>query len=383
MHMKYSLFIISIPVLLLSFSCHRSPGEESSSSLGPSINSDDVEGTISISREQFESMNMMVGDAVPTMFSTRVSANGYVEASPSGRAEIGTLISGRVRQINFSTGDYVKRGQTLFTLESYELILLQQSYAEAFQRLKLLKTEYDRMKVLWDEKVAAQKDFQKVESEYRIVQAEAEGLKAQLKMIYIDPEVIENGNIVPYLQVKSPISGTITRQQLMLGQHLEPMEAAMEIVNENKLRLRLELFEKSLPDLLVGQQVQYSLPDRPDRIFTATLSHIGKSVSFETRTVECYAKIEEKDKMAFVNNMFVESTIITCEREALAIPEEALIREPERDFVLILTHETADEMTFQKIPVRTGATRQGHTELLEENLTSILIEGTYSLWTDE
>ena len=381
--MKYTLFIISIAVLLLGFSCNRSPGDVDTTSLDAELYSGDEAGKISISREQFESMHMKVGNPVPTMFSNWVSANGYVEASPSGRAEVGTLISGRVRQINFSAGDFVKRGQTLFTLESYELILLQQSYAEAFQRLKLLKTEFERMQVLWNEKVAAQKDFLKAESEYRIVQAEAEGLKAQLKMIYVDPEVIENGNIVPYLQVKAPISGTITRQQLMLGQHLEPMGAVMEIVNGNELRLRLELFEKSLPDLLVGQQVQYTLPDRPDRIFTATLSHIGKSVSFETRTVECYAKIEEADKLAFVNNMFVESSIITCEREALAIPEEALIRESERDFVLILTHETADEMTFQKIPVRTGSTRQGHTEILEETLTSILLEGAYNLWTDE
>ncbi|MDF1573831.1 MAG: efflux RND transporter periplasmic adaptor subunit [Bacteroidales bacterium] len=381
--MKYSLLIISIPLWLLSFSCHRSPGDESTSSPGAVLNNSDETGKISISREQFESMNMKVGDPVPTMFSNRLSANGYVEASPTGRAKIGTFMSGRVKQINFSTGDFVKSGETLFTLESYELILLQQSFAEAFQRLKLLQADYERLQVLWDEKIAAQKDFLKAESEYKSLQAEVEGLKAQLRMIHIDPEVITKGIMIPYLSVKSPISGTVIRQKLVLGQHIEPLETAMEVVNVKELRLRLELFEKSIPDLEVGQQVEFSLPDRPDQLYRATLSHIGKSVSSETRTVECYARIAEKDKMAFVNNMFVESTIITCEREALAIPEEALIREPERDFVLILTDETADQMTFRKIPVRTGTTRQGHTEILEEDITSVLMEGAYNLWTDE
>ena len=380
MRMRFSLLIISLPVLLLNYSCHRSAGEKNTPPSGAESRLTDEAGKITISREQFESMNMKVGDPAATMFSVSVTANGYIEASPSGSAKISTLISGRVRQINFSSGDFVKSGQTLFTLESHEIILLQQSYAEAFQRLKLLKADYERMQVLRDEKIAAQKDFLKAESEYRSMHAKVEGLKARLKMIHIDPSVIEKGNIVSYLSVKSPISGTITRQQLVLGQHVVPLETAMEVVNEDKLRLRLELFEKSIPDLVIGQQVKFSAPDRPESNYTATLSHIGKSVSFETRTVECYAKIDDEDKTVFVNNMYVESSIVTCEREALAIPEQALIREPDRDFILILTEEKGDQMTFQKIPVRTGATRQGHTEILDENITSILIEGVYSLW---
>lgn len=381
--MRYSLLISSIPLLLLGFSCHRSSGEENPLPQGVEGVSGDEAGTIRISREQFNSMHMKVGDPLATIFSKRISANGYVEASPTGSAKIGTLISGRVRQINCSAGDFVRSGQTLFTLESHELILLQQSYAEAFQRLKMLQADYERLQVLWKQKVAAQKDFLKAEAEYRIVQAESEGLKARLKMMYIDPEVIEEGTIVPYLPVKSPISGTITRQQLVLGQHLAPLETALEVVNENQLRLRLELFEKSIPDLMVGQKVQYSLPDRPDQVYIATLSHVGKSVSMETRTVECYARIAEEDKGAFVDNMFVESYIITCEREAPAIPETAVIRERDRDYVLLLTEEKGNQMTFRKVPVRTGVSRRGYTEILDEGLASLLIEGAYSLWSDD
>jgi len=381
--MRISLLFISIPVLLLNYSCHSNAGEENTPQSGAESSMTDEVGKITISREQFESMNMKVGDPTAMMFSDAVTANGYIEASPGGSAKISTLISGRVRQINFSTGDVVKSGQTLFTLESHEIIILQQSYAEAFQHLKLLKSDYERLQELWKEKIAAQKDYLKAESEYKSMHAEVEGLKARLFMIHIDPVVIEQGNIVPYLSVKSPISGNITRQHLVLGQYVVPHETAMEVVNGDKLRLRLELFEKSIPDLVIGQQVEFAPPDRPERKYKAVLSHIGKSVSFESRTLECYAKIVEKDKTAFVNNMYVECSIITCEREALAITEQALIREPDRDFVLILTEEKGNQLTFQKIPVRTGATRHEHTEILDENITSILIEGVYSLGSDE
>ena len=75
--------------------------------------------------------------------------------------------------------------------------------------------------------------------------------------------------------------------------------------------------------------------------------------------------------------------IITCEREARAIPEKALIREPDRDFVWTLVDEKEDQLIFRKIPVHTGVTREGNTEVLDEELSSVLLEGAYNLWSEE
>jgi cobalt-zinc-cadmium efflux system membrane fusion protein len=381
--MKFSLLIISIPVLLSFNSCHRGAGVEHNSSSGEEGYMTEEAGDITISREQFESMDMEIGERVPMMFSNWVTANGYIEASPTGSARISTLIAGRVSKIYCSSGDYVQAGQTLFTLESHEIILLQQAYAEAVQRLKLLKADYERARSLWDEQIGAEKDFLKAESEYRSAMTEVEGLKARLKMIHVDPSAIEGGHIVPYLEVKTPISGTITRQDLVLGQHVEPLETNMEVVNPDKLRIRLELFEKSIADLMVGQKVHFATPDLPEREMKATLSHIGKSVSPETRTLECFAEIDAEDKKVFVNHMYVEARIVTCERETWAIPDAALIREPDQDFVLVLIQEEEGMMTFRKMPVQTGFTTHGHTEILDENISSILLVGTYNLWSEE
>lgn len=381
--MKFSLLIISIPVLLSFNSCHRSAGDENNSSSGEEGYMTEEAGEITISREQFESMDMEIGERSPMMFSNWVTANGYIEASPTGSAKISTLISGRVRQIYFSSGDYVQGGQTLFTLESHEIILLQQAYAEAYQRLILLKADYERARSLWNEQIGAEKDFLKAESEFRSAQAEVEGLKARLKMIHVDPSAVEQGQIVPYLEVKTPISGTITRQDLVLGQHVEPLETNMEVVNPDKLRIRLELFEKSISELMVGQKVNFSTPDLPERKMQATLSHVGKSVSPETRTVECFAEIAKEDKRHFVNHMYVEAMIVSCERETWAIPDAALIREPDQDYVLVLVREEQGKMTFRKTPVQTGFTRHGNTEILDENISSILLVGTYNLWSEE
>ncbi len=99
--------------------------------------------------------------------------------------------------------------------------------------------------------------------------------------------------------------------------------------------------------------------------------------------MQCYATIKPEESSLFLDNMYVEAEIITCEREALALPETALIREPDRDYVLILLEENDQSYTFRKMPVQTGVTRQGFTEILEDDLSSVLVEGVFSLWTEE
>jgi len=381
--MKVSLLIISIPVLLSFNSCKQSSGGENGPLTGEEIMQVDTASEVSLTREQFESMEMEIGDPAPMRFFQLVSANGYIQASPTGSARIGTLVSGRVRQINVATGDRVRVGQTLFSLESNEIILLQQNYAEAIQRLKLLMSDFERMEQLWEQNVGAKKDYLKAESEYKQMQAEVEGLKKRLEMIHLDPSVVENGRIVPYLEVKSPVSGTITLQELVLGQFVEPSEIAMEVVDENQLRLRLELFEKSMADLAKGQAVTFFLPDQTERTYQAILTHIGKTVSLDSRTVECFAELDKEDRGQFINNMYVEAAIITSEREAMAVPEEALITEQDGDFVLTLISEENGRLTFRKVPVQTGLSSQGFTEILDEGLKDVLLKGTYNLWTEE
>jgi len=381
--MKRLLLILWIPLLLCFSSCQRSnsSGEDS---LKESVESTPAySGDITLSREQFETAGMQIGIPQLRRFSNSIMTNGFIVPSRTGAAEISTLISGRVLQIYHSTGDYVKKGTTLFTLESDEIILLQQTYAEAFQQLKLLQADFDRLKSLSDENIVARKDFLKAESDLRITQVKAEGLKSRLKMIHIDPSQVEQGVVVPFQSLISPINGFITRQDLVMGQYIELNETPVEIIDPNNLRLRLQVFENSMTEVAEGQEVIFSLPDQPEKKFHATLSKLGRAVSVETWSVQCYAKIKPEDSSLFLENMHVEAEIITWDREALALPETALIREPERDYVLILLEENDQSYTFRKIPVQTGVTRQGYTEILEDDLSSLLVEGVFGLWTDD
>jgi cobalt-zinc-cadmium efflux system membrane fusion protein len=380
--MKYYLWSIATLILFSLSSCDRGGGSdegngaEENAAMAP-------EGEIVLTRTQFESSGMRVGDPVPMRLVQEISATGYIDCSLSGQAKINTLIAGRVRQINHSVGETVETGTVLLSLESQEIIMIQEEYARAFQEMKLLKSDFDRLKSLSEEKIAATKDFLKAESELKSKQAEVEGLRMRLKLIQIDPMHIEQGTILPFIQVRSPIQGTISSLEVVPGQFVEPNQTAMEIVDSKKFRIRLQVFEKSVDGIVPGQKVQFSTPDQPQVKHQAVLTHIGRSIDPETRTVLCYADIDPADRGGFLDNMYVEATVTTCEREALAIPEQALLRQGERDFALVLVDETKDQLTFRKIPVRTGNTRNGFTEVLDKDLSGVLLEGAFNLWSSE
>ncbi len=380
--MKYSLLVFSIAALIWNSSCHRAPSGEDSNPEEPGVETAQS-GELVLSKDQFNESNMKVGAPSLMQFSNELTANGMIVASLSGRAKINTLIPGRIKGINKTIGETVKEGEALFILESNEIVILQQDYAEVVHQLELLKSDYERQKALTEEKIGARKDFLKAESEYFTMLSRAEGLKARLRMIHMDPNQVENGTIVSSLAVRTPIRGIITWQELVLGQFIEPQEPVMEVVDTDKLQLNLQVFEKDLAGLAPGQKVAFYTPGQQDMIYEASISQIGKSIDPETKTIQCIAKLQSGDRGAFVNNLYVESRIITCQREALAIPEEALIREPERDYVWILTGQNEDLLTFRKVPVHTGITRHGFTEVLDVDLKDVLLEGAYNLGSAE
>lgn len=337
---------------------------------------------IIISKQQFESGGMNLGDPTPHVFQQSIKANGYVAPSMSGWAKVSVPIPGRVKEINFKLGDPIYKGQLLFSVESNEIIMLQQQYAEFYTQLKAVEKSYDRQKTLSEEKVTSKKDFLQAESDYKGILSKVEGLKAQLKMINIDPQKVEDGRISSSASVYAPIKGFVTESKLVLGQFIGPEDLAIELIDTDLLQLNIHLFERDLTNIVAGQTVVFYDPNNMDQMHQAVLIQVGKSINSETKTVQCIAQITSK-KEGFINGVFVEVEIVTCKREALAIPKEAFIEEDGFFYLLVLQSSEEGNMYFKKAPVNLGLIQNGFGEIVEEGLKDILLEGGYNILSQE
>lgn len=382
--MKYTLIIGISVVLIPLFSCQSRGGSEEQTNLSEQVgSSEDDPSLITVTREQFRAVGMVMGTPAPVTFEDEVRATGFVRAVPSGRADVSGLIPGRIRKVYHNIGDRVERGEILFSLESNEFIELQQEYAVTTHREKQLAAEYERQKTLSEQQVIAEKEFLRTETEFRSMKATRQGLKARLQLVQVNPEQVENGTIVPYLYVRSPVGGFITSQNLMLGQYVMPEEVVVEVVDPNMLQLYLQVFERDLAGAELGQKVQFFTPDLPDRVFEAELSRIGRSIDPVNKTVICMATLDAEESSGFVNNLFVEARIITRERKAVAVPDQAVLQAGDKTYLLELQSENDNELIFRTREIEAGPSRNGYTEIPDQEWQQVLIEGAYDLWMEE
>ena len=338
---------------------------------------------IELTKQQFETGKMELGQPLEHNFSEVVSSKGFLKAAPDGIAQVGVFISGNVNSIHRKSGEWVKKGDLLFKLTGKEIIEIQQDYIQNNAKLTLAKMDMERMKTLVEENISAQKEYQTALSEYQILKAANEALNAKLTMLHLNPEKIVSGNLVTAVSVLAPISGYITLQNITVGEFLEPGNKIMEIIDIQKLQLNLFVFEKDLKLLQPGQKVLFNEPDRKTELFEATLSVIGKSIDQESKTIPCVATIINDNNHQFVHGMYAECSIITSERIALALPSEAIVKDGYSHFVLVKISNEYDMMTFSKQPVEIGREELDFTEVLTPGLTNVLTSGLYNLTVEE
>jgi cobalt-zinc-cadmium efflux system membrane fusion protein len=120
------LFLLALSLL---FACN--PGDQQ-----PAEDNQADSEKNSITPAQFEAAGMQKGNPEKRTFSQTIQARGEVIASPAGQAKISSLFEGKVKLIKVKTGDQVKKGQLLCTIESGEFIRLQQEYAETRSALE-------------------------------------------------------------------------------------------------------------------------------------------------------------------------------------------------------------------------------------------------------
>jgi len=335
---------------------------------------------IQITKHQFEVEGMKIGEATMQQFEDEVKCNGYITAPANGIAQISAPLSGIVKTINCSNGEYVRKGQTLCMVTSNELMALQQNFAETSAKLKRLKSDYDRSKTLYDEKIGAEKDFLAVESDYKAMSSLYQSLKIRLEQLKLNTSVIEAG--VPYsaYAVISPINGYITSLDLVLGQYAEQQKSLVEIVDVNQLQLQLFVFEHDVSKLTAGQKVRFNSLGEPAAAHEATIISIGKTINPESRSIRCIAIIQSENDAGFINQSYVEATIQVALKEALALPNEAILKSGKDHYIFVV--EKQDDQTYylRREKITIGRVSKDITEIAgRKELAKVLIKGVYNL----
>jgi len=369
--MKKSVYTLFLLASL--FSCKKEVAEETSAP---------VNGIITLSKEQFSASAMEMGSLTEQDFDVTVKATGKIDVSPQKRAKVNTFLGGYVKSTQLMVGDKVSKGQALLTLENSEYIDIQKDYLEVAEQITYLKSEYERQKTLFDEKITSQKNYLKAESDYRRAKGMYQGLKEKLLLLNINPVQVERGNFTSVITVFAPISGDVTVMNATVGMFMAPSDVILEIVDTNHLQVDLAVFEKDILQVKTGQNIRFKVPEASEETFTANVVLVGKSIESNDRTIKVYGALDPKVKHFLLTGMFVEAEIIVNSKKGFAVPKDALITEGESTFLLVLVNEQ-NGFVFDKVAVTVGEKSEQFIEIMPNKWitpsSKILTKGVFEV----
>lgn len=261
-----------------------------------------------------------------------------------------TQLAGMVRNIYFSAGSYVHKGQLLVLLNiDPDVAKLHSLEAEA----EYAKITYFRNKRQYAIGAVSKEQLDSDEANYKNTAA----------------QVAEQKAIIEEKTIRAPFSGRLGISLVNPGQYLVPGDAISNLQTIDPIYADFNFPQENIPNIKVGQSVSVNLNNFPDKTFTGNITTINPAVDENTRNVIVEVTLSNPEHI-LSPGMFVSGAItIGAPKKYLTLPIAAIAYNPYGDYVYVLTKTKQTEKGYpvwkatQKV-VTTGEVRGNQTAIL-------------------
>ena len=342
-----------------------------------------VTDEVTLSNSQYKVADIQTGKIEMRNLSNVIKANGMLDVPPQNVVSISAPLGGYVKTSGLLPGQAIHKGQMLASIENPEFINIQQEYLESKAKLEYLELEYKRQEELRKEDVNAAKIFQQVSSDLKVMKAKISGLEQKLALIGINKTTVQSGRISRTANLYSPISGYVAASNINRGKYVSPTDVLFEIANKDDIHLVLNVFEKDVMKIKVGQSIRFSLANETDYNRIAKVFLIGKEKGSDG-TIPVHCHLKNANDAALLPGMYAKALIETTNNSVTALPVAAIIQSEGNDFIFIQTRQDKDGYTFKMIPVKKGIEENGYAEVgfpdgFDSNAFHIVVKGAYAL----
>jgi len=352
------IYSISIAVLLLlTTSCKKEtePVMEAHSAKN--------ENSVELSEAQLRQTSIEIGSAVKKNMGSEIRVNGMIDVPPQGNISVTIPYGGFLKYTDMLPGTKIRKGQIVARVENPDFIEFQRDYLEAISNNDYLKSDYDRQKILNDERVSSTKVFEKAKSMYLNNQATIKALESKLRLIGINPSSVKNGTISSTVNVYSPIDGVVRDVYVNTGKYFGTQDVLMDITDASDLHVELNVFEDDIPLIRLGQRIRFRLANAPEQWMEAKVFLIGNSVR-DDRSVTIHGHLKESETYEdILPGMFVNAKIEVGTTQMYAVPEEAIVRYQGKHYlfeVLGNRQEGTETMVdYEMLEVEKGTSEDG------------------------
>jgi cobalt-zinc-cadmium efflux system membrane fusion protein len=301
-------------------------------------------------------------------FPVEKEAIGSIGFNEDMEVQVFTPYQGRIIALFALVGDDVKKGQTLFTVDSPDLLQAESTLIAAAGVLELTTPNLARLRDLYTTRAVSQRDVEQAISDQQTAEGNLRAARDAVRIFGktdadID-RIIAQRLADPTLVVPSPITGQITARNAAPGLFVQPgnAPAPFMVADINTMWMLANVAETDSPAFRVGQHVQVKLSAFPDRVFDGKITTIGATVDPNTRRVLVRSEISDPQH-ELRSGMFANFIIsIGAPIRSPAGPLAGVVREGDGTQTVWVT---ADRRQFTMRTVKIGEQREGYRQILE------------------
>lgn len=328
-----------------------------------------------------------------------VVASGRIETPH--RVDIAAQISGSVVRVPVAEGETVKQGALLIELDSRELLALQRQAEVAVQQAELklrqlrevqapvseqtlrqanitlenAKTSLQRNQSLFQKGFIGQAGLDETRKAVQLAEAQVSALQKQaasnmpsgsdyalLEAAVAAAKANRDVSVARsrYAQIFAPLAGNLIARNVEVGDVVQPGKALMTLSPQGNTQLIVQIDEKNLRLLKLGQTALAASDAYPQQRFDAVLSYINPAVNAQTGAVEI--KLDVANAPAFVKqDMTVSVDIAVAQRPQALLLSAGSVYAAESNAPWALRLHNGE---LQKVPLKIGLKTGGVVEIL-------------------
>jgi len=318
-----------------------------------------------------------VGTVVPIRQDLDLRLSYTADIQPYQQVNIFSRVDGYIAKIHVDKGDFVKANQLLVEIDHTDYVHavnrakanLAAARADVLRQganIRNAELNLNRMKALIKDQFVAQQDVDTAQVNHDMAIAQMESLKAQVKQMEVALQQAETN--LSYSYIRAPFAGYIAERNLDPGAFVNGSTGSTSTLSRGILNLHeidtvrtlIEVVEKDVPLIKIGQKAEIRAEAYPDRVFDGRVTRIVQALNRATRTMTVEVDLPNQDHL-LKGGMFARvEVLVGVHPNAIQIPVDALTRLEELQYVYIVKDGKAVQ-----VPVEVGSRVENRIEVTQ------------------
>jgi membrane fusion protein (multidrug efflux system) len=282
---------------------------------------------------------------------SQLTALGTAHANES--VEITSKTSNTVTAVRFRDGELVRKGQILVELDGAQaradLAAAEAARADSASQVK-------RSRELLSTRVVSEAQYEQLEATMKANEARVDAARSR----------------VADTVIRAPFSGRVGLRRISVGSLVNPGTTIATLDDSSVIKVDFAVPENFLASLREGLMIHATAAAFPDREFAGRVAGVDSRIDAVSRSVIVRAVVPNPDG-ELKPGMFLNVRLARDERDALMIPEAALMPEQSRQFLYVVEDGRASRRE-----VRIGRREPGRVEVIAglKPGERVVVEGT-------